>query len=344
MTATEIDIIKKSIKELKLDENYWSTLRYNCEQLWKKRRLEYDYTFYDDGLYVDIYNPDAYNENLYLIHDKDKLYIGNEQIPIEIGTDNKQRTVNMIEYWFRGNNSDYVTLHEFIGIHNKSISNERRGCGCNQALLNLIKSKVIEVIKTNLNVNDIGDIDSTELQKQYGKIISKYKAKTKKLLKTTSVNEFANTILVILNDIERNMDIWLNILFEKNRYWFISENEQDRSEVNSFLCNYGYGEKCVDDDLYKAVLIIFKEYLLWQTCEKYSGYYTIFDKKLYIAHPKCTSYELYDWRKMWDNSKPIDIILSICYKQVYEGKIVKDKANYKKFRNKLYKNISNKEQ
>lgn len=343
MKPEEIDIIKKSIRKLHLDRNYYADLRHNSEQLWNKRINEYAlYTYYDNGAYIDIYNPDAYNVNLFLIHDKDKMYIGNEQIPVEIGKDNKQRTVNMIEYWFRGNNSSYVTLHEFIGIHNKSIN--YKGCGCNQHILNLIKMKVITSIKTNLNVNEIGEIKSDELIDQYGKIISKYKAKTRKLLKRTTVTEFADKIFGILVDIERNTNIWMNILYEKNRYWLISENEQDKKEVREFLSTYGYGIECADDELYKAVLIIFKEYLLWQTCEKYSGHYykTIFSKKQYLINPHCTTHELYDWKKMWDNSKPIDIILSICYKEVYEGKVVKDKSNYKRFRNNLYKNINNK--
>lgn len=340
MTKEEIDIIKKSIKELKLDETYYDDLRHNSESLYQKRKLEDDYEYYEDGAYYDIYNPDAYNENLYLIHDKDKMYIGNEQIPVEVGTDNKQRTVNMIEYWFRGNNSNYVILHEFIGVHNKSIS--YRGCGCNQYLLNIIKAKIIEKIKTNLNVNDIYEIESSELEKQYGKTISIYKARTKKLLKKTPVYEFADNILVILNDIETNTNIWLNMLYEKNRYWLISENEQDKKEVKEFLSTYGYGKECCDDELYKAILIIFKEYLLWQTCEKYLGNYSIFNKKQYLMKPQCTTHELYDWKKMWDNSKPINLILSICYKTIYESKITKDKSDYKKFRNNLYKNINNK--
>lgn len=343
MKKEEIDKIKKSIEQLKLDENYYKDLRHNSEKLWKIRKLEYEYQFFDDcGAYYDIYNPDAYNENIYLIHDKDKMFLGNEQIPVEACMDNKQRTVNMIEYWFRGNSSDYVILHEFIGIHNKSIN--YRGCGCNQSLLNFIKSKIIEVIKTNLNVNDIGEIETSELEKQYGKTISKYKAKTRKLLKKTSVNEFADNILVILNDIESNINIWLNMLYEKNRYWLISENEQDKKEVTEFLSEYGYGPECPHDEIYKAVLIIFKEYLLWQTCEKYSGNCSIFDKKQYIMKPQCTEHSLYDWKKMWDNTKPINLILSICYKNVHEWKITKDKSDYKRFRNKLYKNINNKNQ
>ena len=270
---------------------------------------------------------------------KDKLYLGNEQIPVSAEMDNKERTANIIEYWFRGDNSNYISLHEFIGVHNKSIS--YRGCGCNQGLLNIIKAKVIETIKTNLNVNDIGEMNSDELKNQYGKIISIYKARTRKLLKNTDVFSFVDEILNIIEDIENNKIAWLNMLYNKNRYWFISENEQDKKEVEEFLRTYTLCNKDLIDDVYIAVLIIFKEYFLWQTCELCNGHYwkTIFSKKLYIESPKCTEHELYDWKKMWDNSKPIDLILSICYKEVYEGKIVKDKSDYKKFRNKLYKNI-----
>jgi len=337
MNIQEIAIIRKAIEELKLDENYYAILRRNSERL-HLERLSEDYTYYEDGAYYDIYNPDAYNIVLYLIHNNDKMYLGNEQIPLSIGTENKQRTINMIEYWFRGNSSEYVVIHEFNHVHNKSIS--YYGCGCNQVVLNDIKSKIINKIKTNLNVKNINEIDSCEIEKQYGKTISIYKAKTRKLLKKTPVHEFADKLLVILNDIELNTIAWMNMLYDKNRYWLISENEQDKEEVRKFLSTYGYSKECNDDELYKAILVIFKEYLLWQTCKMYMhNQHNIFNKKNYIANPKCTTHELYDWKKMWDNSKPINIILSICYKDVYENIIIMEKSEYKKFRNNLYKNI-----
>jgi len=338
MDNKEIDKLKKSIKELKLD-SYYNDLRNNCLKLWKKKKEEGLDGFYDGINFIDIYNPDIYSIVIYLIHHDNKLYIGNEQIPLSKDMDNKQRTVNMIEYWFRGNNSNYTVLYEFTGIHNKSIN--CKGYGCNQDILRIIKNKIIEKIITNLNIYDIGELKEKEVENQYGRLISIYKSSVRRLLKKTTVEDFSNTILVVLKDIERNKNKWCKILYEKNRYWFISEYEQDKKEVKEFLSLYGYNNECYKDELYKAVLIIFKEYFLWQLCEDLTGNYwkTVFSKKDYIKSPKCTYHELYDWKKLFDNHKPISIILSICYKNVYEDKIIKDYSYYKKFRNKLYKNI-----
>lgn len=328
--------IKDLVKSLNLNSKYWLELRRNSENLQKAHPDEGYYT--DEGAYIDIYDPDAYSEIMFLIWKNDKLYLGNEQVPNEPGRDNTKKTANMIEYWFRGDNCSYSIIHEFVGVHNKSISENERGCGCNQKTLNKIKAAIIEAINTNLNVNDIGKIDADELKDQYGKIISLYKARTRKLLKNTTVEEFSKTFLQLMSDIEMNKTQWVNMLYYNNRYWLISEYEKDIEDRNKFLCEYGS-----TDELYIAVLIIMKEYMLWQLCELISNkrnyYKTVFSKRNFIANPKCSEGELYDWKKMWDNSKAIDIILSICYKEVFEGKIVGDKRDFKLFRNKLYEKI-----
>lgn len=335
----KIDEIKDSVNSLNLNEKYWSVLRKNSEKLHRAHISESYYT--DDGVYVDVYDPNAYIIRLFLIYKDNKMFLGNEQIPNTPDYNNHKRTANMIEYWFRGDNCFYTLLHEFVGVHNKSIS--EIGCGCNQKEINKIKIEVIEAIKTNLNVNDIGEIDSEEIKKQFGKNISSYKARTKKLLKDTSVKSFSDTLVLILDHIIENKYKWANFLYNKNRYFLISLEEEDIAERDTFLSKYGY-----NSELYIAVLIIMKEYLLWHLSEllgnKYNYYKTVFSKTNYIKNPKCTTNELFDWKKMWDNSKPIEIILSICYKNVYEGEVVKQKGMYRQFRQKLYKNISYKEQ
>lgn len=332
----KIDEIKQLVKSLNLNSKYWSILRKNSEKLQVAHPDEGYYT--DDGVYIDIYDPDAYTEIMFLIWKDDKLYLGNEQVPNEPGRDNTKRTANMIEYWFRGDNCSYSILHEFIGVHNKSVSDKGVGCGCNQKNLNKIKTEIIAAITTNLNVNDIGEIDADELKNQYGKIISLYKARARKLLKNTTIEKFSKTFIQLISDIEMNKTAWANVLFYNNRYWFISEYDEDIEKRNKFLSEYG-----ALDDLYIAVLIIMKEYLLWQLCELMNDsgnyYKTVFSKRQYISNPKCTEVELYDWKRMWDNTKAIDIILSICYKNVYEAKITTDKRDFKRFRNKLYEQI-----
>lgn len=331
-----INDVKETIRKLNLNK-YFDILYNNSKKLQLANPDSGYYT--EDGAYVDIYNPDAYIIRLFLIYKDNKMYLGNEQIPNTPDYDNHKRTANMIEYWFRGDNSFYTVLHEFIGVHNKSVS--ERGCGCNQKTLNIIKGEIIEAIKTNLNVNDIGEIDSEEIKLQYGKNISMYKAETKRLLKSTSAQVFADNIYKILKHIEENPIKWANFLYNKNRYFMISIEEEDINERYSFLSSYGNL-----DEVYIAVLIIMKEYFLWQLSEylgnKNNYYKTIFSKIEYIRNPKCTSIELYDWKKMWDNSKPIEMIFSICYKNVYADEVSKQKGMYRKFRENLYKNISKK--
>ena len=326
--------IKDIVKSLKLNDKYWSVLRENSKKLQEAHQDEGYYT--DDGVYVDIYDPNAYHVVMFIIYLDDKLYLGNEQIPNEPGRDSTTKTANMLEYWFRGINCNYTIVHEFMNVHNKSIG--ERGCGCNQKEINKIKAEIIEAIQTNLNVIDVGEIDSNEMKGQYGKIISLYKARTRKLLKNTTVEDFSKTFLQLMTDIQRNKNAWANVLYFNNRYWFISEYEEDIESRNKFLSEYGSL-----DELYIAVLIIMKEYMLWQLCElmndKNNYYKTVFSKREFIANPKCTENELYDWKRMWDNTKAIDIILSICYKNVYESKIIADKRDFKRFRNNLYEKI-----
>ena len=330
----DINLIKEVVKGLLLDNRYYEILRRNSEELQRQNPDSGYYT--EDGMYVDIYDPNAYIIRLYLIYKDGKLYLGNEQIPNTPSYDNHKRTANMIEYWFRGDNCFYTVLHEFVGVHNKSIS--ERGCGCNQYTLNKIKTEVIEAIKTNLNVNNIGEIDSEEIKTQYGKNISIYKSELRKLLKDTSVQAFSDTLAIIITHIKMNIRIWANFLYNKNRYFLISTEEEDVIEREDFLSSFGD-----NDQLYIGVLLIMKEYLLWQTCEYLSNpsnyYKTIFSKIDYITNPKCTSTSLYDWKRMFDNDKPIEIVLSICYKDVFEGAIVKQKGMYRNFRKKLYENI-----
>lgn len=331
-----INDIKETTRKLNLNK-YFDILYNNSKKLQLANPDSGYYT--EDGAYVDIYNPDAYIIRLFLIYKDNKMYLGNEQIPNTPDYDNYKRTANMIEYWFRGDNAFYTVLYEFIGVHNKSVS--ERGCGCNQKTLNIIKGEIIEAIKTNLNVNDIGEIDSEEIKLQYGKNISMYKAETRKLLKNTSVNDFSNQIIRIINNILENPVQWANFLYEKNRYFLISLEEDDITQRNDFLSKYGNLDK-----EYIAVLIIMKEYFLWQLTEYLytdSNYFkTIFSKLNYIYNPKCTTLELYDWKRMWDNTKPIEIILSICYKHVFSGEVSRQKGMYRKFRENLYKNISKK--
>ena len=331
---TNIEKMKECVKRLDLNSKYYDTLRENCVKLQKQHPDEGYYD--DDGSFIDIYDPNAYTVIIFLIWKDDKVYLGNEQIPNLPGEDNKKRTASMIEYWFRGTNYSYTILHEFINVHNKSIS--ERGCGCNQYLLNQIKREVIEAVKTNLNVNDIGEIDSEELKVQYGKNISMYKMRTKKLLKKTSIEEFCETYITLLNDIERNEIPWANMLHDKNRYWLISTQDDDSKERELFLSTYGH-----NDELYIAVLVIMKEYLLWQLCELISNksnyWNTVFSKKNFIKNPKCSVKELFDWKRMWVNTKAITITLSICYKQVWEDTIVRFMSQFRCFRNNLYAQI-----
>lgn len=292
--------------------------------------------FDENGNFVDIFNPDAYSLRLYNIIHEDKLYIGNEQIPYTNEYDNKENTYNLIDYWFRGKNCNFNILYQFSKVHNKSIN--YKGYGCNQHILNIIKEKIIELIGPSLNVNNIGTLDNNNnnIKSWYGKNISLYKQALRKIFKEMSIEELSEYLLMIIDDMENNLNKWANMLYFNNRYWLISDIQEDIEKRNKFF----EGNNHVDDK-YIGILIILKELLLWEFGKVYKcNYYkSIFSKKEYIKNPKCKSLDLYKAKNLFTHKKPIELILSICYKEVYEGTVNNYYKEYMEFKERLYKQI-----
>lgn len=327
------------MNEIKIDNlnlsKYYDDMRKTSEILHSKNP-----SFFDEfGNVVDPFNPDAYSIRLYAIIYNDILYAGNEQIPYADDYDNKERTYNLIDYWFRGNNCNFKILYEYQKVHNKSVN--YKGYGCNQNILNIIKKLIVDEINANLNINGVGTLDKEKnnIKSWYGKNISIYKQSLRKTLKNMTIEEMSNYILMILEDIESNMNKWANMLYFNNRYWLISDIQEDVENRNKFF----EGNNHVDDK-YIAVLIIFKELLLWEIVKKLNGKYynSIFSKKEYIRNPKCKSLELYKAKNLFTHKKPIEFILSLCYKEVYEGAVNSQYKQYLEFKQKLYKNIYSK--
>ena len=240
---------KIKIDNLNLSK-YYNDMRKTSEILHSKNP-----PFFDEfGNVVDPFNPDAYSIRIYSIIYDDILYVGNEQVPYD-DYDNKEHTYNLIDYWFRGNNCNFNILYEYQKVHNKSVN--YKGYGCNQEILNIIKKKIVEEISANLNVNNVGSLDKEKnnIKSWYGKNISIYKQSLRKMLKTMTIEEMSNYILMILEDIERNENKWANMLYFNNRYWLISDIQEDVEDRNKFF----EGNNHVNDK-YIAVLIIFKEF------------------------------------------------------------------------------------
>lgn len=324
------------MNEIKIDNlnlsKYYDNMRKTSEILHSKNP-----PFFDEfGNVVDPFNPDAYSIRLYAIIYNDILYVGNEQIPYADDYDNKEHTYNLIDYWFRGNNCNFKILYEYQKVHNKSVN--YKGYGCNQNILNIIKKLLVDKINANLNVNGVGTLDKEKnnIKSWYGKNISIYKQSLRKTLKNMTIEEMSNYILMILEDIESNMNKWANMLYFNNRYWLISDIQEDVENRNKFF----EGNNHVDDK-YIAVLIIFKELLLWEIVKTLNDKYynSIFSKKEYIRNPKCKSLELYKAKNLFTHKKPIEFILSLCYKEVYEGAVNSQYKQYMEFKQKLYKNI-----
>lgn len=325
--------MEQTIKVDKLNlSQYYEPMIKNSEELHVMNPGFFD----ENGNFVDPFNPDAYSIRLYNIMYNDILFIGNEQIPYTNEYDNKENTYNLIDYWFRGNNCNFNILYEFSKVHNKSIN--YKGYGCNQNILNIIKEKLIELFKATLNVNNIGtlDKDNNNIKSWYGKNISLYKQSLRKIFKEMSIEDMSKYLLIIIDDIESNINKWANMLYFNNRYWLISDIQEDVEKRNKFF----EGNNHVDDR-YIGILIIFKELLLWEIIKKMEGKYynSIFSKKEYIKNPKCKSLDLYKAKNLFTHKKPIEFILSICYKQVYEGAVNSQYKQYMEFKQKLYKKI-----
>lgn len=314
---------------------YYKDMRKNAELLHEKNPPFYD----ENGIYVDPFNPDCYSIRLYSIIYNDILYVGNEQIPYSDEHDNKEKTFNLIDYWFRGNNCNFKILYEYQKVHNKSIN--YKGYGCNQDILNIIKKIIVKEINANLNINNVGVLDkeTNNIKSWYGKKISIYKQSLRKTLKNMTIEDMSKYILMIIEDIENNNIKWGNMLYFNNRYWLISDIKEDVDDRNAFFSEYDH-----IDDKYIAILVFFKEYLLGELIKKLNGYYykSIFSKKEYIRNPKCKYLDLFRSKNLFTHKKPIEFILSMCYKEVYEGALNNQYKQYLSFKEKLYKNIYSK--
>lgn len=319
---------KGAIKALRL-ERYYDPMRRKCEMLHDEHSGYFD----EMGQYVDNWNPDAYCIRIFYIEYKNVLYVGNEQIPIESEYNNKERTYNLIDYWFRGKNCNYDILYQYDRIHNKSIS--FRGYGCNQSILDLAKNELIESIKANLNVTNIGEMTSNDIKKMYGKNISLYKQKMRKNLKTNvTSDDFCRYVIMILEDIKSNVNKWGNMLYFKNRYWLISNMQEDIEDRESFFKDYEHV-----DETYINILIFLKEYLLWQYCRMMTRQQSIFDKINYIDNSKCKSLRLYDANNLFTDKKPIYIMLGLCYKNVFEETFHNQYKQFQEFKRNMYQQI-----
>lgn len=314
-----INELKQRVRELRLDDKYSEIMRNNCIKMMDAHDEDEEGRYYKDkfGDIVDKYDPDNYDIILYIIRDGDRIYTGNQQIPTDDEHDNTTKTRELINYWFRGENSTFNILHQFSNIHNKSIG--QRGGGCNQLILNKVKMEVMPVIKSTMNVNNIG-VD-TDIKNLYGTRISTYKREVKKEFTSGifDIYMLGHYIKRIMDDIVRNTSAWYDMLYRKNRYWLISENVDDTTERNKFIWQYAtiYDNNIDDERRYMMTLTIMKDILLYETFNyiqwKKCNWINV---REYFAKIRCKDVKMYSDKLMFNNDKAVSLAFSAKYKSV----------------------------
>ncbi len=297
----------------------------------------------DFGDIIDKYDPDNYDIILYIIRDGDRIYTGNQQIPANDEHDNTANPRELINYWFRGENSTFNILHQFNHIHNKSIG--QRGCGTNQYILNKVKMEVMPIIQSTMNVNNIDD-DDVEITKLYGKRISAYKREVKKEFKSGifDIYMLGRYIHRIMCDIVRNTTAWYDMLYRKNRYWLISENADDKTERNKFIREYAtiYENNIDDERRYMMTLTIMKDILLYETFNyiqrKKCNWINV---REYFAKIRCKDVKMYSDKLLFNNDKAVRLAFSAKYKSVDTDERDKYNKKLRDFMRDVTKQINN---
>lgn len=200
-------LIKQKIDMLKLNKYYNSFYR--------------DDNSVNYMVYIYMYKVTCNGEEI--------IYIGNKQIPTYMDNDYTKDKYNVANFWLYGMNDNYRILHIFPytsnGYTNYNGVYNKLG---NQKLLNIIKKEVINILLPNFNVRLCPD--DFDIQEQFGIQISNYKNIISKSLREYTIDEFRNDLIYILTEIDRNRHYWHKFTIVKNRFWFISNFENDIKE------------------------------------------------------------------------------------------------------------------
>ena len=223
---------KRLVDELHLEKFYNNFIR-----------EDYSYKYY-----VEIY---AYKV---MIEDKDVTFIGNRTIPNSVGNDYTEIKYREADYWLNGNNESYFILHRYDCTCNMTgyeETNDFNKLG-NQRTLNEIKQYIIDNLNTNFNIMIMPK--NYDIFEQIGRQIYDWKNNIKKEIKNYSLDEFIEDFKFILYSIKNNILYWHKYLILKNRFWFISMNDNDVNE----RINIKFDDMTTSQ---KVIVIVMKEWL-----------------------------------------------------------------------------------
>lgn len=276
-------LMKKSIGELNLGKYYNDFIR--DDDSYKYQVVLYLYKVMCDG--------------------EEVIYIGNKQRPKKESEDYTDLKYNMAEYWLCGNCDCHEELYVYDMTSN-SIEGNKLG---NQKLLNNIKREIVNKLIPNFNVQILPD--GYNIVEQIGKRISEYKKIVYKSLKLYDFTEFIDDLSIIISSIQTNALYWHKFLILKNRYWFISLDNNDIEE-----------RKLIKFDLLsldqKALVIVLKEWLAMIVNESHlnPNYSMHIDKILYkLKNNHFQNLELFNSVRtnFFSHKSAIKLILSTMY-------------------------------
>lgn len=281
--------IKRLVDELHLEKFYNSFIR-----------DDYSYKYY-----IEIYAYKVrYGEN-------DVIYIGNRTIPKSVGNEYTGIKYREAEYWLNGNNDTYFILYRYDCTCNMTGYEELHNFNKlgNQPLLNHIKQIIIDKLNTNFNVMIMPK--NFDIFEQIGKQIYNWKQNIKSSIKNYSIDNFIEDFKNILYTIKNNSLYWHKYLILKNRFWFISINDNDINERNNIKFDSLTTQQ-------KVIVIVMKEWLAMIVNQSHLNvnYNMHIDKVIYkLENIHFRNEELFNHSKvrLFEHKTAIKLLLSTMY-------------------------------
>lgn len=306
--------IKRLVDELHLEKFYNSFIR-----------EDYSYHYY-----IELYAYKVKYEN------NDVIYIGNRTIPKSNNENYTEIKYREAEYWLNGNSDTYFVLYRYDSTCNMTGYQESGNFNKlgNQPLLNKIKQCIIDKLNTNFNVMIMPK--NFDIFEQIGKQIYDWKLNIKNEIKTYSLDEFIEDFKYILYNIKNNALYWHKYLILKNRFWFISINDNDIEERN----NIKFDNMTIPQ---KTIVIVMKEWLAMIINQSYLNvnYNMHIDKVIYkLENIHFKNEELFNHSKvrLFEHKTAIKLLLSTMYSTSSPRQI---EDTYTKFMNWRHNYITN---
>lgn len=314
------ELLKNLVKELNLNKYYDKFIR-----------EDYSYKYF-----VEIY---AYRV---IYKENEVIYIGNRTIPKTTDSDYTNIKYGESDYWLNGNDDTNYILHRYDNTCNMTgdiLDGDFNKLG-NQKLLNEIKQDIINNLKTNFNVMIMPkDFDIFE---QIGRQIHEWKQYIKKSIKYYTIDDFIEDFKIILQHIKNNALYWHKYLILKNRFWFISINDNDIKERKNIL----FDELSISQ---RVIVVVMKEWLAMIVNQSHldPNYNMHIDKVLYkLENRHYINTELFNnsKTKLFQHKTAIKLLLSTMYTNSTQKQIEDVYSKFMTWRRNYIINIFNKMQ